>query len=882
MKNNPLLDKDFLAKLDQEKFKKIYARIVSLTFDEFPIEEITGRVTGGSINIDGNSAIRRTCSITLIADNINIHDYYWGVKTKFELYIGIENNIDSQYENIIWFKQGIFLITNFNTSLQLNNYIISIQGKDKMCLLNGDIGGTIESLTADFGKYDSMDEEGNIYHHDYLISEIIKEAVHHYAQEPYSNIIVKDLDMTGLELLEYRSETDLFLLIHDDVVTGYKFADSDSTVAESEYRIYNTNIPIRLEDISVYDSRISRTFGEENESPTQIIALSNPDYIYTVAKISYGDTCGYRETDLTYTGDLIANIGESITQAVLDKIVSMLGNYEYFYDINGRFIFQEKKNYINNSWNSIQKNEGEIYVENLAYSSPIVYSFLDSNLITNFQNTPNLLNLKNDFSIWGTKKIEDNEIPIHLRYAIDKKPVYYKNFDGKIYLTAEEYTKLITQKQIEKTEPEIIVVSSKSRFKITPLPDGLSDGWWEIDDWTRRYLYMADIDEDQGRTIEDYINLTGQEVYDIVNSVFENSASIDPEQHDFKYYVYQLRQQLGNFAQKWATEDWLNIFPQPSSGRTSYYSGINQAIENNQDYWAWLIDTDYSDETGKEYLTSAAPNQYPSNSTGCTHSFSFALARKKQFGSGYHVYIYDPQVPDSIKKDTDFIEKEDTEIITNIIEKNNYFICDWREIIYQMAYDYFHYQHNDNYNATIAINNPNYYPTGITQYEQYYTDIYGFWREIYNWDNKGITNHVVDISQKEVYQWDNDKQNFITLPLTSTQYVQISTPQNVVADDGDFYFVNGINKYSPYVVSTPTQNYYSLNFMMDLSNFRITDNYRKINALGQDLPCDYGVKKVKLSNADYIKGKYLINPQDISSVSNEDFDENNDYYEVVP
>jgi hypothetical protein len=59
---------------------------------------------------------------------------------------------------------------------------------------------------------------------------------------------------------------------------------------------------------------------------------------YYVAKIEYGDVPGYRLTDLTYAGDLIANVGESLT-SILDKIVSMLGNYEYFYDIDGKFIF---------------------------------------------------------------------------------------------------------------------------------------------------------------------------------------------------------------------------------------------------------------------------------------------------------------------------------------------------------------------------------------------------------------------------------------------------------------------------------------------------------------------------------------------------------------
>jgi hypothetical protein len=59
---------------------------------------------------------------------------------------------------------------------------------------------------------------------------------------------------------------------------------------------------------------------------------------YILAKVAYGQTAGYRKTDLTYPGDLIGNVGESVV-SVLDKIKNMLVEFEYFYDIDGRFVF---------------------------------------------------------------------------------------------------------------------------------------------------------------------------------------------------------------------------------------------------------------------------------------------------------------------------------------------------------------------------------------------------------------------------------------------------------------------------------------------------------------------------------------------------------------
>jgi hypothetical protein len=97
-------DKDFLSKLDRCKNKIIYARITALQFDETPIEYIEGRVTQGSINIDGDSAVRRTCSLSLVAQNFNYNDYYWGLNTKFKLEVGLKNSVDSLYPDIIWFN----------------------------------------------------------------------------------------------------------------------------------------------------------------------------------------------------------------------------------------------------------------------------------------------------------------------------------------------------------------------------------------------------------------------------------------------------------------------------------------------------------------------------------------------------------------------------------------------------------------------------------------------------------------------------------------------------------------------------------------------------------------------------------------------------------
>lgn len=448
--NNPLLDKEFLSALDAYRERETYARIIALSFQEDPLEQIEGRVTQGSINIDGASAIRRTCSLTLIAEEVNINDFYWGLKSKFKLEVGLRNTIkemvysettgekwgDKYPQDIIWFPQGIYAITAFNTAHNATSYTITISGKDKMCFLNGDLGGSLIS-SIDFGIEEYYDKENNTTTYTPIpIETIIKEAIHTYAGEPYHNIIINDLDEIAVELLEYRGDVPMYLLYDTNSSSFTNFTlngDMPCYDADTGY-LYTLN-----SDSIIYDPRVDLSYVT-NISPTKVrFNGDSSNGIYTIAKIEYGQSVGYRPTDLTYAGELISSVGEAIT-SILDKIKKMLGEYEYFYDVEGHFVFQHKKIYIQSAWNNIVKVGDDQYVENAAHSSAVFYRFEGNNLLTSFSNAPNLSNLKNDYSVWGERTgVSGVKIPVHYRYAIDYKPNKYTSIiDGTTY-TSDEY-----------------------------------------------------------------------------------------------------------------------------------------------------------------------------------------------------------------------------------------------------------------------------------------------------------------------------------------------------------------------------------------------------------------------------------------------------------
>lgn len=433
---------DFLLALDNKTDRELFARITALTLNELPTETIEGRVTGGSINIDGNSALRRTCNLTMVADEVNINDYYWGLHSKVKIEIGIKNTIDEDRPDIIWFPQGIFVLTAFNTSHTTNNYQISLNGKDKMCLLNGDIGGAL-TATVVFSEREIYDLENKTVITEYIpFKEIIREAVHTFGMEPYHNIIINDLDDYGIELLEYRGETPIYFLknIEDDAYTNITVYGDMMVFPE------NSDIAKKLSEIECLP--LTELVMKEGTIISPALQNRYEQYIpskekYYVAKAENGQTAGFRKTDLIWPGakknQLVGNTGESLT-SVLDKITKILyGDFEYFYDTEGHFIFQKKKIYVNTTWNPIKENGDGIYVDNSPENGPITYEFNNSNLISSFANNPNLLNLRNDFSIWGVREsVTGAEIPVHLRYAIDNKPTYYKTYKGKVY-TSDKY-----------------------------------------------------------------------------------------------------------------------------------------------------------------------------------------------------------------------------------------------------------------------------------------------------------------------------------------------------------------------------------------------------------------------------------------------------------
>ena len=356
------MDNILLEKLVNEKIQTTYAKIITYSFDEKPLSSIEGRVSGGSIQANGASAVRRTLSLSMIAKpeiaNIENLDNEIAINKKVKVYIGRLAG-----DEIMWFNCGFYVISSASVNQSTSGWTISISGKDKMALLDGTAGGTLPTAVTFHEIFEDLGD-GN-YKIDYpTIYQIIQEAVNHYGEIPLHDIIINDLEKVAKVLIKYIGGKPIY------------FAENYASFAYAE------------------------------------------DAVHT-QKYTYGQDVGYEFTAFTYPGELVFAAGATVVN-LLEKICQILGNYEYFFDLDGRFIFQEKKNYLN-TVSPLVYLVPQDYIQ--SYSTEATYEIKDSDTLVSLTRSPRYEDIKNDFVVWGKNA---SGVDIHYRLVIDEKPVLNK------------------------------------------------------------------------------------------------------------------------------------------------------------------------------------------------------------------------------------------------------------------------------------------------------------------------------------------------------------------------------------------------------------------------------------------------------------------------
>lgn len=454
-------DKDFLYTIDTLQVAEEYVRATALTWQDEPIQEIQGLITDGSLTINGESAMRRAVNFTAaFQDNsftqITDVDNIFSINKRVYLEKGTVNTTN-QYTDypIIWQPLGEYIIINCSVSHDVGNVSVSVQAQDKMCLLNGTCGGIIPASTQ-LDSYDTLDENGDWILTKPVVAQIIREVVNHFGGEQLSKIIINDVDNQIKAVMRWLGTTPVYLIEVQGQAT---------------------------------------------------LTTATPSSMVGVTQFNYGDDVGYIYTDYIYNKELIANPGDNVC-SILDQIVSYLGgNYEYFYDIWGNFIFQEKKNYVNISHATIEidnlKNEDYKYD---MLSGKRAYDFSNLPIFTSFSNNPQFNNIKNDYVVWGMRKTAEGlNIPIRYHLAIDQKPRTGNTYKVFFYTDPDD--------GIEKAQMPV-QYSSKDNFPM----QGAAGVYYEDMSNEKIYVWKWVVAQDPENSKYDYEEITDYTIFEDITT----------------------------------------------------------------------------------------------------------------------------------------------------------------------------------------------------------------------------------------------------------------------------------------------------------------------------------------------------------------------------
>lgn len=567
-------DITFLKELNNERNIFYYAKIIVLDSLEKPIKTIEGRVQqGSSISLNGDSSMRRTCTISLVAEeaenDLSNLDNFLSINRKIKIAVGIDKWIDyskdiyyykdkndlvydekkpydhgfpeigqigkiyvdratltywkwigKSYQQIksiydyekdlVWFPLGVFVITQPSISHSTSGCVINLNCKDKMCLLNGEMGGIFPaSVTFD--------------HYDQIIGELIcsKDPRTDEELEP-NNFTIYNYNGTYLSWdrqYGWKEETSN-ASVGERVKVKQTFIDIIRTMVvnyggEATSRIIVNDLPAEIKQLIRYTGSGTLYHNTATGQYTLNELYLTQDGTWT--SFRYNEDVGFVYTDFVYPGDLIANVGDTVC-TILDKIISTIGNYEYFYDIDGNFVFQEKKNYLNTSYVPTEELNGTqlYYIDNnrdyeintnslriigednyridLYGDQKSIYNFEENNdLVVSYSNNLNYTNIKNDYHIWG---INTDGFSIHYHLVIKDKPTEMQT--RQIVFLTDKY-------------------SGKYTGRIRLAKEGEAGTAYTPSDW-RAELYLQGLEVAQGGGRPDIYQ---QELLDLFDDIYE-------------------------------------------------------------------------------------------------------------------------------------------------------------------------------------------------------------------------------------------------------------------------------------------------------------------------------------------------------------------------
>lgn len=323
----------------QQTIRNTYLKINLLDFNYLTIDTIEGNVISGSVQINSDSDIRRTCDISIAVTDSSFDVSPGGkiwLDKLIQIYVGV---IPSDKNEIEWTNLGIYLINQPSYQYDAVTHTLTFQGVDLMAKLTGLRYGYLSGVTY------KVPAGSNV--RDVIIAILKENGFNRYVvSECYNtNETIQDVPND----MEYEMGSSWFDILSDlrDILPNYQIYFDVDGVFHYETIPYNDNEPIMIDDDIWDENVISESVNVDFESVKNSIEVYGKTHdIDNYPSETIIDNSNIKLTISTITKlEEYVMIGFTLEEDVVGKITLQINDFEptKLVDVDGIQIEELKK-----------------------------------------------------------------------------------------------------------------------------------------------------------------------------------------------------------------------------------------------------------------------------------------------------------------------------------------------------------------------------------------------------------------------------------------------------------------------------------------------------------------------------------------------------------
>lgn len=345
------------------------------------LDALEGYAIDGSINVDANSSMRRSGSVTMAIPNnkssndfldsidgleISVEGKVW-IDKYIKLYVGLDKTSKSS-TNTVWYKLGVFLIDKPIKNISATSYQISFNCIDRMAELTGDRQGQLTGfgtkiLKGDYVGGDSFNYQSYFENSKTPLQVDVLERnagnliAFTYSSSPYLQIGSLSKESITSVLFPSNINTEILDFKWAPIMEGVPVLFAYSTENGTFLYDYNNDVIYRTitTNFSGWDFCFSSDgskllFGDESGSSYEYVFATQtlsrvgdgispkftPDenYIITSYSLVFGSSSGFRAYDASTFADVTSSVFPS-------QVTSWTFIENYTFDANIKHLFAQ-------------------------------------------------------------------------------------------------------------------------------------------------------------------------------------------------------------------------------------------------------------------------------------------------------------------------------------------------------------------------------------------------------------------------------------------------------------------------------------------------------------------------------------------------------------